>query len=117
MSFEGAPQGVVVSLLCKEEEPQRFCRRLATVVNNGAMHLVRAVATGSQVYPVGMNTAPGSATLLRCEFRLRHAVRPIRDADVRDLLDRIRELQVLDAHLVDEHGVNIGPAAEVAVAS
>lgn len=111
------PRAVVVSILCIDDEPQSFCRRLASVVNHGRMHLAQVVSTGSQIYPVRTDSVRGSATLLRCEFRMRESGIDVSDEDVRGLLERISTYQVLDSFLIDGHGVNIGPASDFAQAS
>lgn len=113
----GAPQAVVVSILSVEDDLQRFSRRLAAEVNQGPLHLARVVATGTQVYPVRLDTLRDSATLLRCEFRMRHAATPISIEVARGLLERIRSHQVLEAQLIDDHGMVIGPVEEFSVAS
>lgn len=115
MSIE--PKGLVVSILCVEDDLQRFCRRLVSIVNHGPMHLARVVATGSQIYPTRSDTIRDSATLLRCEFRMRNSGTTVNEDEARKLLDRISVYQVLDSHLVDESGVNIGPVDKFAAAS
>lgn len=115
--MSNAPFGVIVSILCVEDDPQRLCRRLASAVNNGPMHLTKVVATGLQIYPVQAEGGRGPAAQLRCDFRVRKTGSPVTDADVRDLFDRIRGFDVLDSHLIDGQGVNLGPAMVVAVAS
>jgi len=111
------PKGLVVSILCVEDDLQRFCRRLVAIVNHGPMHLARVVATGSQIYPTRSDTIRDSATLLRCEFRMRNSGTSVDEDEARKLLDRISVYQLLDSHLVDESGVNIGPADRFAAAS
>ena len=111
------PKGLVVSILCVDDDLQRFCRRLVSIVNHGPMHLARVVATGSQIYPTRSDTIRDSATLLRCEFRMRNTGTTVDENEARKLLDRIAVYQVLDSHLVDESGVNIGPVDKFAAAS
>lgn len=111
------PKGLVVSILCVDDDLPRFCRRLVSIVNHGPMHLARVVATGSQIYPTRSDTIRDSATLLRCEFRMRNTGTTVDENEARKLLDRISVYQVLDSHLVDESGVNIGPVDNFAAAS
>ena len=111
------PMGMVVSILCVEEDLQRFCRRLVGLVNHGPMHLAQAIATGSQVYPTRSDTVRGSATVLRCEFRMRNTGLPVGEVDALGLLDRISTHQILDSHLIDASGTNLGPVQNFAVAS
>lgn len=108
---------LVVSVLCSDDDPQRLSRRLVATVNHGPMHLTRVVATGVQVYPVNPESVRGTSTLLRCEFRMRNTGAPVTDSAVTALLSRISGYTVLDSHLVDGHGVSLGPATHVAAAS
>lgn len=110
------PMGVVVSILCTDDDPQRFSRRLVAMVNHGPMHVSHVVAAGLQIYPVRVDTLRGSATLLRVEFRMRNSGTPVGEADIRDLFQRIASLEVLDSHLFDANGVNLGPAIRLAEA-
>ena len=114
--MSNTPMGLVVSMLCAEDDPRQMCRRLVSLVNHGPMHLTRVVATGMQIYPVSPELYRGSSALLRCEFRMRRTGAPVSDADVQALLERLGTIRVLDAHLVDAAGVNLGPATRVATA-
>lgn len=111
------PAAIVVSILSVDEDLQRFCRRLASDVNPSSLHLARVVATGTQIYPIRLDTLRDTATVLRCEFRMRNAGSPITREVVRDLLDRLDAHELLDSHLVDARGSSTGPVDELPVAS
>lgn len=109
--------GVVLSILCMEDDLHRFCRRLSAAVNQGSMHLNSVVATGSQIYPVRVDTIRYSPTLLRCEFRMRHAGHKVSEFDAHALIARVRNCQILDSQFVDEDGNPVGPVQKYSVAS
>lgn len=111
------PMAVIVSILSGDEDLQRTCRRLAAEVNHGPMHLARVVATGTQVYPVRLDSLRDTATLLRCEFRMRNTGQPVSIESARDLLDRLNSFEILDSHLVDVTGLSAGPVVDLRVAS
>lgn len=106
--MNGIVSGVVVTLLCTDGELQRFGRRLASAANPGPMHLARIVSTGTQIYPI-RNDALGEPTMLRCEFRMRNSGATVTDQHARALLERIKDFNVIKAHLIDEHDVIVGP--------
>ena len=112
----GVVSGIVVTLLCMDGELQRFGRRLAAAANPGPMHLARVVSTGTQIYPV-RNDALGEPTMLRCEFRMRHAATEVTDEHARALLDRIGDFNVIKAHFIDDHDVIVGPVATQLISS
>lgn len=108
---------LVASIMCVDDDLQQFCRRLVTLTSPGTMHLSQVVATGAQIYPVRVDTIRGTATLLRCEFRMRKTGSAVTPLDATALLDRIRSCHVLDSYLVDSRGVNLGPVEPYPVAS
>ncbi len=76
-------------LLISADEPvDRFCRILATLVNNGPVHLERVVVEGAVVYPVPTHP-DGPGTRRRCRFKLRHAGSVLDDAIVQETLTAI----------------------------
>ncbi len=99
---------LVVSLLTIDDDLRSFSRRIASMVNSGPMHLAHAVATGIQVYPIRSDSVGGTATLLRCEFRMRQTGILVSEQAACGVLERLRSHQILDAHYVDQYGVNLG---------
>lgn len=108
---------LVVSVLSTDDDPRSFCRRLASMANQGPMHLAQALATATQVYPTRDDSLRGTATVLRCEFRMRNTGAAVNDEAARSLLGRLAGVQLLDAHYVDARGVALGPVDELRAAS
>jgi hypothetical protein len=100
---------LMVSLMTVDDDLRAFGRRVATLVNNGPMHLAQMLATATQVYPTRTDSIAGTATMLRCEFRMRHSGAPVTRQAAHDVLERLRCCQLLDAHYLDESGRSIGP--------
>lgn len=115
--MSSSPMGMIVSIMCAEDDLQRFSRRLASMVNPSPMHLTQVIATGSQVYPFNQRSVRGTAALLQCEFRMRNSGTSITEDDARKLLDRISSCQVLDSYLVDDLGVKVCAINPMSIAS
>ncbi len=111
------PAAVVVSLVAGDDDPRAWCRRLAAEVNHGSMHLARVIATGTQVYPVRNDTWSGTATVLRCEFRMRNTGTPATAEAAHALLARLQHHQMLEAYFVDAYGTALGPVDALRAAS
>jgi hypothetical protein len=108
MNNKGTAHALVVSVLCVEDDLQRFSRRLASQVNQSRMHLASVLATGTQVYPVRVDSLRGTASILRCEFRMRNTGAPVTMHEAGDVMRRITGAQVLEAHMVDGDGNSVG---------
>lgn len=100
---------LMVSVMTTDDDLRAFSRRLAALVNNGPMHLAQVLATATQVYPVRSDSISGSATLLRCELRMRRTGVPVTEQAAYDVLERLRSCQLVEAHYLDERGLSIGP--------
>jgi hypothetical protein len=72
------------------EHPERFARRLATVVNGSPFHLSRVVIAGTVVYPTGTGILDEAATLRVCRFALRRAGAVLDGSLVESLVARVR---------------------------
>ena len=103
------PMALMVSVMTTDDDLRGFSRRLASLVNHGPMHLAQALATATQVYPVRTDSISGTATLLRCEFRMRRSGSPVTEQAAFDVLERLRTCQLLDAHYLDDRGLSLGP--------
>lgn len=102
-----AAQGVVMTIVCTEPDGLRFCRKMSAVVNPSSLYLSRVMVTGRQIYPFHDAVLGSADVMLRCEFRLRDANAIIARRHVDDLLERLRHLEVIDAHTVDGAGSTI----------
>lgn len=109
--------GVVLSVLCTEDDLHRFSRRLAATVNQSSMHLSSVIATGSQIYPIRIDTIRHSPTLLRCEFRMRNTGSSVGEFDAHNVISRLRNCQVLEAQFIDDNGNNVGTIHTYSAAS
>jgi hypothetical protein len=101
MSNTVGPEGIALSIVADDDDAHVFCRRLATVVNQGPMHLARAFQLATQVYPVRSDTISGTAVVMRCEFRMRRAGAQVDQAALDDLRHRLRQLTTFDERLLD----------------
>lgn len=84
-----AARGLVMTVLCTESDALRFCRRMSADVNQGPLHLARAMITGHQVYPFHDSVLGSPDVLVRCEFRPRNVSAMLSDHHVEDLLRRL----------------------------
>lgn len=116
-SMAAEPMSLVTSILCPEEDVHAFCRRLVAKVNDGPMHLASVITSGSQIYPVRVDSIGFAPTILRCEFRMRNTGTSVSAAHACDLLDRLSGHQILDSHFVDKHGSVVRPFNDYLVAS
>lgn len=96
-----ASAGFAASLICTEDDPRSFCRRVAAVVNPSAMHLARAFVLAAQVYPVRTDTMHGTATVMRCEFRMRQSGAPADAMVVADVRARLGGFEMFDVRMLD----------------
>jgi hypothetical protein len=94
-------------VVCVADDLEVFCRRLAADVNQSPLHLSRVMSGGAQVYPVRRDVVHHSATPLECEFRMRKSGSPVTELPARDLLARIRHLEVVRAWLADDDGTEL----------
>lgn len=108
MSPVSSPASLIVSVMTVDDDLRAVGCRIASMVNHGPMHLAQALATATQVYPTRSDSIVGTATLLRCEFRMRRTGAPVTDQAARDVLERLQGCQVLDAHLLDGAGCSVG---------
>lgn len=92
----------ILSIVCTDDDVVSFGRRLATAVNNGQMHLIGVYGLATQVYPVRSESLRGTATITRCEFKMRNTGQPITEYALGDLMSRLRGYEVLDHKLVGE---------------
>ncbi len=100
--------GVALSIVADDDDAHAFCRRLATVVNHGPMHLARAFQLATQVYPVRSDTVSGTSVVMRCEFRMRRSGSPVDQEALDDLRRRLRHITTFDERMLDAHDTLVG---------
>lgn len=104
------PAGAAISVVADDDDPHAFCRRIATMVNHGPMHLARAFQLATQVYPVRSDTVSGTAVVMRCEFRMRRTGAPVDQSALDDVRRRLRHLTTFDERLLDGVDTLVGVA-------
>jgi hypothetical protein len=117
MNTANDAQSMVVSILCADDELQRFSRRLASKVNPSRLHLASVIAAGTQIYPFRTDSLKGVAVLLQCEFRKRNSGSTVTPEDAHDVLERLDGYQVIGATLLAADGSHIGMPSQLRSAS
>lgn len=98
----GTTVGFAASLICPDDDPRAFCRRVAAAVNPSAMHLARAFVLAAQVYPVRSDTVHGTATVMRCEFRMRQGGIAADAMVVADVRARLGAFEMFDVRMLGD---------------
>lgn len=82
-------EAVVLTIVCTDDDPRSFCRHLTGAVASTPWVLARAFAVARQVHPQHPDAVGTLATLMHCEFRLRHDGESPSDDEVQVLLTHL----------------------------